>query len=257
MPAVSCPACGGAVAPDDVNVGEGVAYCRGCGEVARLSEIAAGGAASGVAITLQDVPPKGCRVEDDGVTMRVIASARSLGGALAGTFFAVFWNSIVGVFVGVVLATFWVRFVGPLPSWAPLTSPANMPLFMAFVLTVFLIPFVCVGVIVAGATVVCIAGHVTVTIRDGVGTVFVGVGPVGWRRRFDALAVTSVRVVDERSSESRSTNLVIEADRTVKFASGLPAKRRAWMALVLRAVLVPGGGGRRSGATLHIPEERL
>lgn len=240
---VVCPACGEGIATADVNVAEGVALCRGCGELSRLSDMVEGVAPKAA---LDAEPPAGCRVEDDGVMWHAVVSARSLPGAFGAIFVAAFWNSIVSVFVGVAVGGLWVRLIGPLPSWVPMKSAGPpMPLGMLLFLCVFLTPFVAIGAIMIGAVCMCIAGHVSVRVRGGSGVVFSGVGPIGWRRRFDALAVTSVRLRESRDSEG-GTRAVIEmcmGDETgkkLRFGSMLRENRRAWLAGVCRAVLEPG-----------------
>lgn len=247
MAPIVCPACGEGIAPADVNVAEGVALCRRCRELTRLSEIAAEAPGVSAERALTDPPPSGCRVVDDGVTMRVEASARSLGGAVVSLFFALFWNSIVGVFVAIVAASYWVRLVGPLPAWAPSQGPGGpggpkLPLGVAIFMTLFLVPFVAVGVFMLGVALVSMMGRVAVTVRGGEGLVFTGVGAIGRRQRFDALAVKAVRIGETRHEESKSHHIVIEGERPLKFGSVLKDERRAWMAAVLRGVLVPGTG---------------
>jgi hypothetical protein len=244
---IVCPACGEGIAPADVNVAEGVALCRRCRELTRLSEIAAEAPGVSAERALTDPPPSGCRVVDDGVTMRVEASARSLGGAVVSLFFALFWNSIVGVFVAIVAASYWVRLVGPLPAWAPSQGPGGpggpkLPLGVAIFMTLFLVPFVAVGVFMLGVALVSMMGRVAVTVRGGEGLVFTGVGAIGRRQRFDALAVKAVQIGETRHEESKSHHIVIEGERPLKFGSVLKDERRAWMAAVLRGVLVPGTG---------------
>jgi hypothetical protein len=255
VPGVSCPSCFKPIPPEDVNVKEGVAYCRACGELSRLADIADDADTPSPEKVLAEPPPPGCRFEDDGVTMRVVASARSLAGAIGALFFAGFWNSIVSIFVILVATSLWVRLVGPLPSWfpTPFTGSGNsapMPLGMAIFMVIFLTPFVAIGLVMTGVALVCLFGHVSVSVRGAEGVAFTGVGPIGWRRRFDALGVRGVRIAETRQRETTSKNLLIEANRTIKIGSLLTERRRAWMAGVLKAVLLPGAGARGHGTVL-------
>jgi hypothetical protein len=235
-----CPACGKAIATADVNVGEGVALCRGCGKLSRLSEVVDAPASRAA---LVEEPPLGCHVVDDGVEWRAEATTRSVGGAIAALFFAAFWNSIVGVFVAVALGSLWLRLVGPLPSWAPQTQ-AGVPLAVACFLVLFLVPFVAVGLAMIGMVFMGLGGRVEVRMREGTGVIFTGVGPVGWRRRFDALAVTSVRIGEVIGSEGgRSKHIEMRLGahgRRLKFGTGLSEQRREWLTGVCQAVLEPG-----------------
>lgn len=252
---VICPACAKGIPSDDVNVKEGVAFCRACGRLSRLAEIAAQEDLPPTTQVLSETPPAGCRFEDDGVTLRIRASARSAGTAIGALFFAGFWNSIVSVFVILTATSLWINLVGPLPSWFPTPFSGNsgssngpMPLGVALFMVLFLTPFIAVGLMMTGVALVSMFGHVTVMVRGSEGTVLTGVGPIGWRRRFDAVAVTSVRVVETKGKDSSGKNIEIEAGKKIKFGSLLTDRRRAWMGGMLRAVLLPDPASR--GRTL-------
>lgn len=255
---VACP-CGQDIPVADINVAEGVALCRGCGKLSRLMDLATPLEETAAIEAANAPPPKGCRIDDFGGQVVLVASARSLTTAGPLLFFAAFWNSIVSVFVLIAIAGLWTNFVGPIPSWFPAPAANNgsggsnnsigsgMPLGMTLFLCVFLIPFVAIGLGVLGAALVAMAGRVEVRLRGPDGAVFTGIGPIGWRRRFDAASVKAVKFVESsvETNGKRQKLIGIETEhKTVKFGSVLTDQRRAWLAGALKTVLTPA---KRSG----------
>lgn len=250
---VMCP-CGQDIPIADINVAEGVALCRGCGKLSRLMDLATPVEEAAAADAASGTPPSGCRIEDRGTEVTLSASTRSLAAGGFFLFFAVFWNSIVSVFLAGLVAGLWAHFVGPVPTWFPApatTGPGNASLVTLGGLLfgcLFLTPFVLVGIGVAIAALLGLFGHQSVRLRGPEGVLFTGIGPVGWRRRFDASQVKAVRFVESRteSNGQRQKLIAIEGEtKTVKFGSMLTDQRRIWLGGALQAVLVPTAGKRR------------
>lgn len=255
---VMCP-CGQDIPIADINVVEGVALCRGCGKLSRLMDLATPVEDAAAVEAASAEPPSGCRIDDRGTEVTLTASARSLASAGGLLFFALFWNGIVSIFVVIVAASLWMSLIGPLPSWFPAptssggsgsggSNGAIMPLGMALFMCLFLTPFVIIGLAVAAGCLVSLGGRVEVRLRGPDGFVFTGIGPIGWRRRFDASKVKAVRFVDSSYEKNgkRDRLIAIEGEhRTVKFGSVLSEPRRLWIGGALKAVLTPSPGGRR------------
>lgn len=253
---VTCP-CGQGIPIADINVSEGVALCRSCGKLSRLMDLATPVEEAAAAEAAHAEPPTGCRIEDRGSEVTLVASARSVASAGGLLFFALFWNGIVSVFVVIVASSLWLNLIGPLPAWFPTpTSSGNsgggsngaiMPLGMALFMCLFLTPFIIIGLAVACACLVSIAGRVEVRLRGPEGLVYTGIGPIGWRRRFDASKVKAVRFVDSSYEKNGKPDrlIAIEGERTtVKFGSVLSEPRRLWMGGALKTVLMPSAGAR-------------
>ncbi|MEQ8317495.1 MAG: hypothetical protein RIE77_07900 [Phycisphaerales bacterium] len=259
---ITCP-CGATIDIDDVNVSEGVALCRRCGRLSRLADLATstGERSSGSskdqaearkAVALaQGEPPRGCAIRDFGDRVVLRASARSLAGAAGLAFFAIFWNGIVSIFLVIMVASFLHHAGITLPAWFPTPfggggggggSNQNMPLGMTIFMALFLTPFVLVGVTMIGALLVTIIGRVEVRLRGPDGIVFTGVGPVGWKRRFEADTVEAVLLTDadiEENGKKKRAIAIETGKKTIKFASLLPDQRRLWLGGVLKTMLVP------------------
>jgi hypothetical protein len=265
----TCP-CGAVIDIDDINIKEGVALCRRCGKLSRLADLAGDGGVGGndrpspsnkdqaeerkaVALAQGD-PPSGCAVRDYGDRVTLHASARSLPGAAGLAFFAIFWNGIVSVFLVVVFSSFMAHLGVTLPAWFPTPistsggsggsggSGSNMPLGMTIFMALFLTPFVLIGLTVVGALLTTLMGRVEVRLRGPEGAVFTGVGPFGWKRRFEADAVEAIRLTDadiEEDGRKKRAIAIETATKTLKFASLLPDQRRLWLGGALKTMLLP------------------
>jgi hypothetical protein len=76
------------------------------------------------------------------------------------------------------------------------------------------------------------------------GTVFTGIGPLGWRRRFAIQEVKDIRIEagrwgDNEGDHRHKSVIVIEtrAGKVLKFGSALNAVRRKFLAAALRQKL--------------------
>jgi hypothetical protein len=250
-----CPSCAAPLLPADLNMAEGVGLCRGCGKLSRLSDIALAAEEPASSEALAETPP-GCVIIDDTggsmTTGRVVvrASLRSFAGAIGLGVFALFWNGIVSIFVTVVITGWYTKLIGPLPAWVPSPSvsqnngPSQTGPQMAtselIFMTLFMTPFVLVGAGVLFATLACLFGSVRVIIQGERGRVRTGIGPLSFGKTFDALNVKSVAIGAStmKQNNRQQPQIVIEADRPVRFGTGLPKERRAWMVAALRKLLV-------------------
>lgn len=233
-----CPACSAALPAEQINVAQGIAFCGSCGKLSRLDEVLLH---ADFDRHLQRVPD-GCSIIDDGRTIHVRASLRSIGGALGMLAIALFWNGIVSVFVLLAIAGLWFNLVGPLPAGLPDPEMNGEPmsLGMTIFLCIFLIPFITVGAGMIGMMLMYLRGRIDIRIDDEKGTIRTGIGLVGWTRRFDPKAVTKVTIGETSWQENdRHKPLIrIDADDTIKFGSSLTEVRRDWLRAVLQVLLL-------------------
>lgn len=260
---LACPACSEPFLPDDVNVGTNVAFCRTCSKAHVLSTLAGALATPPVIVyanpeqerlsrLVADVdttkPPEGAWVRDDGIETEVGASLRTVAGAVVMLGISLFWNGIVAVFVILAIAGSLHHMGVTVPSWFPApimkgSGGTNMPLGMVLFLWVFLIPFILIGLVLIATFLTALAGHVKVTIRDAEGKVFTGIGPIGWTRKFDASSIKRVDILDSvhTTVNEKPVNrgeIVIDADKLIKFGASLKEPRKVFVAGALRKVLV-------------------
>ena len=240
-----CPACSRAILGDDVNVAKDVAYCRACNLVHTLSALVqACELTAGVDVNR---PPPGVRCDVRGGSLFVTATHRSLGAAVGALAFALFWNGIVSVFVSLAIAGTLHNLHVPTPAWfpAPNMNGSPMSVGMTLFLWLFLTPFIAIGTAMIGAFLLTVGGRTEVQADQNEGTVFTGVGPLGYRRRFSTAKVSDVRIDDRQWRDSdgdrqRKTCIVIETreGRLIRFGTLLSEERRRFVAALLRKSLV-------------------
>ena len=76
-------------------------------------------------------------------------------------------------------------------------------------------------------------GKTTVTVNGGVGIVFTGIGPVGWRRRFRWRYVSDIKQTSRTGNYIDVPQITIFGKERIDFAAGVPAGRRKFMLSVL------------------------
>ena len=179
----SCPSCGANIPLDDVNVSKDVALCRACGRTTSFSVLSGTGE-----ISLQglDEPPRGVRVET-GFNEETTIVYRRLSPLLLFLIpFTAIWSggSMIGIYG---------------------TQIRNGKFDLAQ--SLFGIPFLIGTLVLLSAIAFLLFGKWVIRLDRGDGTVFVGVGPFGWTRRFSynqtsvvSLAATKI-TVNNRSQQ--------------------------------------------------------
>lgn len=240
-----CPKCREVITGDDINVANDVAYCRACNLAHKLSALV-----HGTDLTA-DVdfhrPPAGITYHNDARGTVVTATHRSLGAAFGTLAIALFWNGIVSVFVLLAVAGTLRHLHVSLPHWFPTPDMNGGPMSvgMTIFLWIFLTPFIVVGLVMIGAFLSSLGGRTEVRIHKADSLVFTGIGPLGYRRRFDAATVKEVRIDDQQWRDSdgdrqRKTAIVIETrtGKLIKFGTTLTEERRKFVAAAVRRALI-------------------
>lgn len=243
--APACPQCGRAIVSGDINVANDVAYCRACNLAHRLSALVED-ASVGAGVDFNR-PPEGVAVSSSGRSLLVRATHRSIGMALGSLGVALFWNGIVSIFVLVAIAGTLHNLHVRLPRWFPAPDMNESPMSpgMNVFLWLFLTPFIAIGLGMLGAFLMSLAGRTDVRIDHDAGEVFTGIGPLGYRRRFSATAVSHVRVEDRHWRDNdgdyrNKTAIVIETreGKRIRFGTLLTDERRKFVAAVIRKALL-------------------
>ncbi len=243
----SCPQCQRTIPSADVNVGNDVAFCRTCNVAHPLSDL----------VHAPDIdpnldltrPPEGAWCRHTGLGTNIGATYRSYGSALGLLAISLFWNGIVSVFVFLVLSsTLRLLHVSP-PTWFPPVkmNQNEMGVGMTIFLWLFLTPFMLIGLAMVFGFFMSLGGRTEVTIQNGRGVIFTGIGPVGRRRRFSADAVRTVRIEDKRWRDSdgdarRNRQILIELlnGKRIELGSTLREDRMNFFVAALRKALMPG-----------------
>ena len=210
-----CPRCSSPLSADDINVAADTALCRKCGSAFSLSELLH----YGRDFNIVD-PPRGVSYQEASGGFIVTATTRS-------------WAALFVVpFAGYCI----LAFGGPFGALIREAEFSQTQLL-------FVLPFViCVlGMLVT--TLMWSIGVVKVR-RDGDdGAVFMGVGPVGWTRRFRWPEIVSVLETDanyiRHSGGQRQRAVAINlagasGPRQIRFGAMLSEERRRYLIWILR-----------------------
>lgn len=238
-----CPECGAEIPGDDVNVARDIAYCRACNLSNELSALTRD--AELFEVDLED-PPDGAWYGNEERGLVIGAPHRSAGALLLSLGVAAFWNGIVSIFVLIALGST-LRLAGAeMPEWFPAPESDGEPMTsgMTIFLWIFLTPFIVIGLGMMGAFLSYLAGRTEVRISGSEGSVFAGIGPLGFCRRFDPRAVESVRIDEKQWRDSdgdhrRTVRIVIESrgGKAIRFGSMLNKPRRRFVAAAVRRAL--------------------
>ena len=241
----TCTACKKAIPTGDVNVGADVAYCRSCNISHSLSSLT-NDLQPDPGIDLSNPPPGAWRT-GDGSTTTLGATHRSLTGAAVTLLVTLFWNGIVSVFVLFAISGTLSQFNVTLPDWfpAPVMNNQAMSVGMTIFLWIFLLPFILIGLAMAGAFLSFIGGKTVIRLAYDQGSIFTGIGKVGWTKSFTPSDVERVHIVEQRpssdsTSKGRSYQIVIDTKqgKHVRFGGSLTSERRMFLAAALQRALV-------------------
>lgn len=243
MVSPTCTRCRRVIPPDDINVAKDVAYCRICNLACQLSAVTdASELSSGVDLSR---PPAGAWQQAEGMDTIIGASSRSLGTAVGALAVSLFWNGITGLFVLLAVAGTLHNMGIVLPAWFPAPPMKQQPMSVGIniFLWLFLTPFILIGMAMLGAFLMAAAGRTELSIGRSEASVFTGVGPIGYRRRFDPQTVTDVRIDQRRwqtDGGQPQTCIVIESasGKQVRCGALLPEERKRFVAAALRNALL-------------------
>jgi hypothetical protein len=163
--------------------------------------------------------------------------------ALGALGISLFWNGIVSIFVLFAISgTLHVLGI-PTPEWfpAPKMNGDTMNSGMVLFLWLFLTPFILIGSAMIGAFLSAVGGRTEVRLDANEGTVFVGIGPLGWKRRFNPRSIKDIRIKDSSYRDSdgdRQSKVRIRLEtadgKEIEFGSMLRPDRMKFVAGALR-----------------------
>jgi len=208
-----CPKCHASIPLDDINVAADTALCRQCGSAWHFSDLLE------VPETRVDLmrPPRGAWYNQTGAGFEVGVSTRSFAAFFIIPFMCV-WS---GVSLGGIYGTQIIH--------------GKFNLFQSL----FGIPFLLGTLLIGSFALMTVCGKVVVS-RDGdEGTIFSGIGPIGWKRRFNWSGVTAIRrTVSFGRNNSPSNQLTLEGQNRLNFAGGMNAARQEFLLATLQQKLL-------------------
>jgi hypothetical protein len=207
---IQCPNCKQAVPANQVNVETDLAFCPACNEGFRISESIDQDAVS--AEILRN-PPKGAWFREETDRIVVGGSTRSPVAFFLVPFMCVWSGGSLGGIYGTQIAK----------GHFNLTE------------SLFGIPFLLGSILFWSLALMSIWGKAEVSIGRN-SFVFIGIGSVGWKRRFDWLSVKTIRedVTSMRYPGSQQAAIVMEGSERLKFGTGLNEARRYFLLNALK-----------------------
>jgi len=143
------------------------------------------------------------------------------------------WALCLLPMIGLLFLSSWGRIMLSVFSGRSYVDPETSPgweILFAMLLGLITLVFVFAGLML-------LIGRTTITVRGDEGRHSVGIGPLGWRRRFRWSDVTEIR---EAPDPSRKRYYLIELSfrngKSLSLARGLPDRRRHFLLLALRAM---------------------
>jgi len=216
---VTCPTCGGAIVPDDVNVAKDVAFCRTCNEAFSLSGLVSDGTGPDAPQVDPSRPPRGVTVEELPNSFTITATTRHPIAFFLVPFMCVWSGGSLGGFYGSQIAS---------GEFSLLPSLIGLP-FLG-------------GTILFGSiALMSVCGKVRIRVEGDQGDIFTGVGCVGRRKRFDWSQVSTVS--EQWGNVRHPTNhggayIALDGQQRVKFGVMLNDERRYFVVNVLKQFLV-------------------
>lgn len=205
---VICSKCRRKIDSDSINVGKDTAYCTGCESLWSLSAL------------LESIPSKsfdahspvnGIHVDERGDSWTVSGSHRS--------WIALFLVPFTFVWAGGSLSGIYGSqlYSGEFDPGASL----------------FGLPFLIGSLVLTVVCLMSIFGRTLVSVDNGKALIFIGIGSIGWYRRFDWKLID--RVTENSSTQYK--HLSLEGDKRINLGWGLSASRQYYMANYLRTKL--------------------
>jgi len=208
---VKCPACHSTIPLEDINVSTDIALCRQCSKTYSFAELCEDQASLDVDISR---PPRGAWFNHQGMDSVAGATTRAWGALFLVPFAAVWSGGSLGGLYGsqIIKGKFEL-----LPS-------------------LFGIPFLLGSCLLVTLASMSACGKVVVRRSGDDGSIFQGVGPFGWTRRFRWSDIKAVRVGSKKWKQNGRNDSFIELEATkpIRFGSLLSETRRDFIVAVLK-----------------------
>lgn len=205
---VSCTNCKGKIEAENINISKDTAYCASCGNLASLSGL------------LESTPSKnfdahspvsGTTVDDRGYIWTVSGSHRSWM-ALFFVPFTLVWagGSLSGIYGNQIVSGEF--------------NPGQ---------SLFGLPFLIGSVVLISLCLMSVFGRTLVTVENGKALIFMGIGSLGWYRRFDWSSIDRITEI----TTGQFKHISLEGAKRLNFGWGLSAKKQYYIANYLRTKL--------------------
>ncbi len=208
---INCPKCRAEILLADVNVAADFGVCRQCGRTWSFAGL------------LDDTRVENCdlRYPPAGAWYRETSASGFEAGVSTRSFIALILIPLFCVTLGIF----------PSEIYSPLDRHGN---FNANGLLTDLLHLLIV-VVFGCMAIMSVYGKVTVTVDGNNGSVFTGVGSIGWRRQFDWRGVSEIRRTQKTTPRGRDLQqITFYGARCLNFAAGVTERRLDFLLAVLR-----------------------
>lgn len=211
-----CPLCQSVIAADDVNVATDLALCRSCG---RTSSFSAVSGSSEISLDSVNSPPRWIKAEKDFRGGMTIVYRRISPVLLFFIPFTAFWS---GLSMWGIYGTQFRKGEFDLGQ-----SLFGLPFLLGTIVLLIVITFL-------------LFGRWKISLWNGTGSVFVGVGSLGWTRRFtyNRETLVSMRMTDVRVNEVPQKGILVRTnEKDFVFGTMLKEKVKQFIAAsIMKAV---------------------
>ncbi len=217
-----CPACKSEIPIEDVDFGNESAFCYHCQQ-----DFDCGTWISEAYVVPENLqhPPGGAGFEATADGFKVSVSTRSF----RWLFFlpaALFWSFLLLFF-----------------SYGFLHAPPGT----RWLLFLFLTPFYLAGLFLWGITLMALGGRIVVKVTGDTGTILKGVGPIGWKRHFNASQVRKIRISTIYSAKTgNQQQIAMEGEKVITLARGVRPDRLRFMLIALHQMRRANQSGQAS-----------
>ena len=207
-----CPTCGQPFLVENVNIQTDLALCNGCNQIAHPSALVD----TDYTATSFKNPPKGAWYRSTMNDIVIGATTRHLMAFFLVPFTCVWAGASIGGIYG--------------------TQIKNGS--FNWMMSLFGLPFLVASIFLIAIALMAVCGKVEVRLRGRHGTIFVGIGPLGWKR---AVNLDEVETITEEGLTSRhpgdqGVGIVLQGRTRLRFATNLNETRRYFVLNALRAV---------------------
>jgi hypothetical protein len=208
----TCPACRQPFAAENINLHTDLALCTGCGQIARPSELAD---ADFERAELRN-PPKGAWYRPSLHEVVIGATTRHPSAFLLVPFMCVWSGFSLGGIYG--------------------TQIKNGD--FSLLMSLFGLPFLVGSIALGSIALMAVCGKVEVRLRGRAGVIFVGVGPLGWKRAID---LNEIDHITEQAGAmnypgSQGTGILLQGRTRLRFATNLTEARRYFIFQALKTI---------------------
>ncbi len=205
---VCCPHCKHRIGVEDVNVSKDTVYCSNCGSLSALSSLLTATPAKNFDVHAR---VRGITLDDRGANWMVSGSHRSLVSLFLVPFTLV-WagGSMTGIYGSQIIKG----------EFEPLMS-------------LFGLPFLVGSIVLVTLTLMSIFGRTLVSVENNEALIFIGLGSIGWYRRFNWRDVE--RVTENKRGQHR--HLSLEGRKRLNLGWGLGNQQRYYLVNLLRSKL--------------------